>query len=54
MKKEKLACWGCGHDYLSTPDKWKETDLTPTTIYGIEEHVCPDCYDEIPEDACIE
>ena len=50
-KNGKKSCWGCGYDYLYSSDNWTEQDLTPTRIYGVQELVCPDCVDEIPEDA---
>lgn len=41
------SCWGCDQDYLKFYD---EDELTEIEIYGVPEYVCPDCFDELPED----
>ena len=46
IKMEK-ECWGCYKDWKSLH---REDDLFKIKIYGQPEYVCPDCYDEIPED----
>ncbi len=47
----KKSCWGCDHDYLAF---CSEDDLTEMIIYGEKEDICPDCYEDISEDALID
>lgn len=45
------SCWGCGDDWRKFH---KRADLISMEVYGQMEHVCPDCFEELPEDATEE
>jgi hypothetical protein len=44
------SCWGCGYDWALAVTGYSWDDLVEIYVYGEKEFVCPDCYDELPED----